>query len=411
MKSIVKNVFRGSLFAFPLMALVPGVQGCVATDSGIGNAGQGCTEFDQATIDTNLAVDANVKGFMQASADFRAIGQKVKADVKTACVHIAGDLGAADSWTALGDTDDGISNANGTGACDMASVRIDTIMKASVTANFALLTVPGACHTDFQAQVACDAKCKADATCDSGTTETRCTPGQLNVKCDERCKSQSYCEGRVDLDANCQGECESTCTGSCSGTCTASDGSKTDNDPNCHGKCSASCNGTCKGKCKIEASAGIACGTNVCCKGECTTTHTDPICETTFTPPTCTVSASCEESCSASVAAKSVCDPPHVELYANATVSADVPKLVATINANLPALISAGEVQGKLAVDVVGKLVVTGNAIIKTAGSLDGKSIACGAAAAKAAADSSSSLGLSVSASVNVTGKCRGNAS
>lgn len=411
MNSIMKTVFRGSLFAFPLLALVPGVQGCVAADSSLGGAGQGCEELSQATIDSNLQVDGNVKVFMQASADLRAVGAKVKVDVKKSCVAIATDLGATDTWTALGDGDDAIANANGTGACDAASVRIDTIMKASVTANFALVTVPGACHTDFQAQVACDAKCKADATCDSGTAETRCTPGELSVKCDERCKAKSFCEGRVDLDANCQGKCESTCTGACAGTCTASDGSKTDNDPNCHGKCSASCNGTCKGKCEIDASAGIACGTNVKCKGECTTTHSDPVCETTFTPPTCTVNTSCEESCTASVAAKAVCDPPHVELYANATINADVPKLVATINANLPALLAAGEVQGKLAVDVVGKLVVTGNAIVQNAASLDGKSIACGAAAAKAAAEASASLSVSVSASANVTGKCRSNAS
>ena len=411
MKSIMKTAFRGGLFALPLIVLFPGVQGCVATNSDLGGAGGGCAELSQATIDSNLKVDGNVKVFMQASADLRDIGKKVKVDVKTACVHIAGDLGGTDTWTALGDTDDAISNAKGTGACDVAGVRIDTIMKASVTANFALITVPGACHTNFQAQVDCDAKCKAEATCDSGTAETRCTPGELSTTCTERCKEQSFCEGSVTVEANCMGKCESTCTGECKGTCTASDGTKTDNNPSCKGKCSSTCNGTCKGKCKVEVAGGIACGTSCKCKGECTTTHTDPVCETTFTPPTCKVDASCEESCTASVAAKAVCDAPHVELYASASVSADVPKLVATINANLPALIAASEVQGKLALDVCGKLVVTGNAIVQTATKLDGKSIACSAAAAKAAVEASASLSLSVSASASVTGKCRANAS
>jgi hypothetical protein len=411
MRSIVTKVVRGSLFALPLVVFLPSLQGCVATNSDLGTAGGGCSEFSQATIDANLKVDAKVKVFMQASADFRAIGAKVKVDVKKACVNIATDLGAADTWTALGDTDDSIGNANGTGACDAAGVRIDTIMKASVTANFALITVPGACHTDFQAQVACDAQCKAEATCDSGTAETRCQPGQLSTTCVDKCKEQSFCEGSVTVEANCQGSCESTCTGECKGTCTASDGTKTDNNPSCKGKCSSTCNGTCKGKCKVEVAGGIACGTSCKCKGECTTTHTDPVCETTFTAPTCKVDASCSESCTASVAAKAVCDPPHVELYANATVNADVPKLVATINANLPAIVACAEAQGKLAVDVVGKLVITGNAIIQSSGSLDGKSIACGAAAAKAAAEASASLSVSVSASTNVTGKCRGNAS
>jgi hypothetical protein len=71
-----------------------------------------CAELSQATIDANLKVDAKVKVFMQASADFRAIGAKVKVDVKKACVNIATDLGAADTWTALGDTDDSIGNAS-----------------------------------------------------------------------------------------------------------------------------------------------------------------------------------------------------------------------------------------------------------------------------------------------------------
>lgn len=411
MHSSMKTALRNGLFVFPLVALVPGVDGCVASNSGIGAAGQGCTELSQTTIDAKLDVDATVRVFMQATADLRAVGSKVKLDVKKACASMATDLGAPDTWSALGDGDDAIGNTNGTGACDAASVRIDTIMKASVNANFALLTVPGACHTDFQAQVACDAKCKAEASCDSGTVETRCAPGELSTKCVERCKVQSYCEGTVDLEANCMGKCESTCTGECKGTCTASDGTKTDNNPNCHGKCSASCNGTCRGKCKIDLDVGVACGTNVKCKGECTTTHTDPVCETTCTPPNCKVDASCSESCTASVAARAVCDPSHVELYASASVNADVPKLVATVNANLPVLLSAAEVQGKPALGVVEKLVVTGTAIVKNADSLGGKSIACSAAAAKAAVDASTSLGVSVSASANLTGKCRSNAS
>lgn len=407
----MNRLVRGSVFAFPLLALVPICGGCIATSSDLGNATKGCTELSQATIDANLQVDARVKVFMQATVDFRLVGQKMKTDVKTACANIAVDLGAADTWSALGDVDDSVANANGTGACDAASVRIDSIMKASASANFALLTVPGACHTDFQAQASCDAKCKAEATCDSGTVETRCTPGELSTKCTERCKVQSYCCGTVDVDANCMGQCESTCTGECKGTCTASDGTKTDNNPNCHGKCSSSCNGTCKGKCKIEVTEGFACGANVRCKGECTTTHTDPVCESTFTPPSCQVDASCEESCSASVSAKAICEPPHVELYANASVNVDVAKLIVTVNANLPVLLAAGEVQGKMALAVVDKLAATGSAIVKVATSLDGKSIACSGAAVKTLVEASAHLGVSVNASANVTQKCRANAS
>jgi hypothetical protein len=302
--------------------------GCVATNSPIATgATGGCEAITADTIDDGLDVDPTVRVFMQASVDLRAIGRTTKIATKTACVNIAKDLGAPDSWSAIGDGDDSISNSSGTGACDAASLRIRQIMESptAVNANFALITVPGICRVDFAAQAACDAKCKADAVCDSGKVETRCTPGALACVCDDKCKTTSFCEGTVEVEANCMGKCESTCTGSCTGTCTSKDGKKTTNDPSCHGKCSSSCNGKCAGTCKVEVEAGISCGTKVRCKGECTSTYTEPVCETEITPPTCKVDASCESSCSASVTAHAKCDPPHVELFADATVSTDIP--------------------------------------------------------------------------------------
>ncbi len=402
---------RRGLVAVPLFVVAPlVVQGCSAESTGVGTSAQGCPEIASTTIDESAAIDAKVKVFMQASVDLREVAKKVKGDVRNACASMAMDLGAQDTWSAKGDVDASISNAEGTGACDVAAAKIDAIMKTAVAANLTLVTVPGVCHTDFQAETACDTKCKTEEHCDPGTVETRCTPGELSVKCDDKCKVNGWCEGNANVAANCMGQCESTCQGQCQGTCTKADGTRTENDPNCNGKCSSTCNGVCRGKCKVTADAGVACGADVRCKGECTTTHTDPICETVYGPPTCKVDTSCHESCSASVAAKAVCEPPHVELFAIASVNADVPKLVLTINKNLPALLSAAEAQGKLALDVVGKLVVTGKAIAQSTTTLDGKSITCGAAAVKTAAEASASLSVSVSASANVTGKCRGNA-
>ena len=192
MRTTMKKVIL-SHFAVPLLALTPAVEGCVALDSDLGDAVEGCPELSTTTIDGNLQVDADVRAFMQASADFRVIGEETMARVKTACVGIATDLDAPDTWSALGDGNDSISNADGTGACDAASVRISAIMRASATANFALVTVPGACHADFQAQTECDTKCSAQAVCDPGTVETRCTPGELSMQCTEMCRAGSWC--------------------------------------------------------------------------------------------------------------------------------------------------------------------------------------------------------------------------
>jgi hypothetical protein len=386
--------------------------GCVAGDSGAGSGTvAGCDAITADKIDDTLDVDPTVRVFLQASVDFRAVARKAKAAAKSSCVNIATDLGVTDTWTALGDGDDTIANQAGTGACDAATARIRQIMEASgaANANFALVTSPGACRVDFTAQAACDAKCKASATCDSGTVETRCAPGQVARVCDEKCKSTSFCEGKVERPANCMGACESTCTGQCAGTCTDKDGKKTTNNPSCHGKCSSACNGTCAGSCKVDVD--VTCGTSVRCKGECTTTYTAPVCESEYTAPTCTVDASCEASCSASVSATTVCDPPHVELYADVTISADVAKLVTTLNANLPQLLAIAEQQGKLAVDVAQKLVKTGETVVGGAASLGSKSIVCSAAGAKASVEAALSLSISVKASADLTTTCRSHSS
>ena len=134
------------------------VASCVSTSSGLGAGTQDCPEFTTGgTIDANAKVDVKVRAFMQASSDLRGIADRLKGDVKTACVKIASDLGANDTWSALGDADDAISNDKGTGACDAAKARIVAIMEsdAGKRANFALVVTRGECHTDFQAEADC----------------------------------------------------------------------------------------------------------------------------------------------------------------------------------------------------------------------------------------------------------------
>ena len=402
--------------AAPVAALSAGlIGGCVATNGGVATAGQGCDELDSSDV-SSAKVDADVKIYMQASVDLRAVAARVKTAVKTACVNVATDLGAQDTWTALGDDDDSIANEHGTGACDAANARIQAIMEsdAASRANFALVIAQGACHTDFQTQASCDQTCTTSGSCDPGTVETRCTPGELSVVCDDRCTANSYCEGNAQVEAQCKGQCEAECHGKCHGMWVGEDGKKHDGDHedmDCNGKCAGSCEGTCTGRCKIDAEEGVACGANVRCKGGCTTSYTDPVCESVYTPPMCNVSTSCEDSCQAHVSATRTCDPPTVKLFADTSVSDDVAKLVATVNANLPPLVQVGIEEGKEIRDVAVRLQASGTKLLDRAGSLDGKSLACGTAATQVAAKAAGTVSVSVDAGANVSSTCQGHSS
>jgi hypothetical protein len=383
------------------------IASCISTTSGVGEATHGCPEFQVgSTVDASVKVDGRVRAFMQASADLGAVAARVKPAVRAACVGIAGDLGAQDTWSALGDSDDAISNNNGTGACDAARARIVAIMTGNANANFALVISRGACHPDFTAETNCEAGCSANQKCDSGSVETRCDPAQLSVLCQGSCASQAVCEGRQDMETDCDGQCEAECKGTCSGLCTDENGHETMNDAYCHGKCKDHCSGKCNGHCKVEATGGIQCGANVYCKAGCTGSSTSPSCETEFTPPHCTIDGSCFESCRASAVTNAPCDPPTVKLMADASAGADVATLVATINRNLPPLIETAEAQGRIAVDVVQNVATTGQVLLKASGSLDGKSIACAGAAGQSLAQTTSTLTVVTQAGGKVTEDC-----
>jgi len=406
MRSLKVNLLGGSV---GLAALALGVVSCISPSSSVALGAQGCPELQAgATIDANVQVDVHVRALMQASIDLQKLRDDLKGAVRDACVHIATDLGADDTWSALGDSDDAIGNGNGTGACDQARAKIVAIMDsdAGKRASFAFIYSPGECHTDFQAEADCEAGCNAQTKCDPGKVEERCEPGELSMKCDDKCTAQSYCEGHVDVAANCTGTCDAECSGECTGTCVAEDGTRTNNDVKCKGKCEGSCKGTCTGACKITESAGISCGTSVSCKGQCTSTYKDPVCCTVVTPPKCTIDEACFESCRTSVASKSVCDPPQVKLIADVKAGGDVAKLVATINANLPALAAKAEAEGKLVVKIGADLEATGTAVLNASGDLDGKSLGCATAAAKSITVSAATLKVVSESGAKVGSTC-----
>lgn len=368
-----------------------------------------CRELSvSGTVDAKF--DADLRVFMEASLDLERVSGEIKVAVRDACTRIALDLGAPDTFSNLGDEDAAITNGNRTGACDVAAARIEAIMTAHASANFSAQYIRGGCRQDYEEVKKCDQQCKEVETCEPGTVEERCTPGELSAVCQGKCKAQAECKGTADLPANCMGKCESECQGECKGTCTTRDGKKTENDPNCRGKCSASCNGKCRGLCKVEAPEGIECGADIRCKGGCEATYTAPACETHCTPPKCTVSTSCWESCTSRTEAKTVCEPSRLEIYADVSVHADVQKLVTTLNANLSVLAETADVKGKIAANACERLVTAGNAVVNGTSKVDVKAYSCAGAAAKKAAVSASRLQASVSGAAAVVGTCTSHA-
>jgi hypothetical protein len=408
---------RVSQTLLPLAIVFPGgsaLASCMTTtnqDTGSSSSSLSCPEYEVGgNFDADTDVDPRVRAFMQASADLGKVAASLRPAVKTACVGIATDLGAPDTWSALGDSDDAISNTSGSGACDAARARAVAILKGNVNANFALVVTRGACYPDFTAEVSCEAGCQSQEQCAPGTIETRCDPAYLNVSCQGTCAAQAYCEGKTDVVTTCEGACEAECTGHCSAECTDENGHRTTDDPSCHGKCSGHCSGTCSGRCKIDVDSGVQCGAGVTCTGGCTGSYTSPRCEKEFTPPECSIDESCFERCRADVVANAKCDPDTVKLLADVTVSGDVAKLVATVNANLPPLVQVVDAQGRIAVDVVQNVLTSGQAVLATSGSLDLHSLACGTAATQSLTKSASSLSVSVQAGGGVSGDCAANA-
>jgi hypothetical protein len=402
----------GSMLALGAMS----AGGCVSPQSPITQAAGDCPEFSAgAQISDSLAVDQTVRVFMQASSTFSSVTTSMKADVKTACENIAKDLGVPDTWSQFGADDKAISNPNGTGSCDAVTAKVKSIMEdqGALNANFALTITQGQCHLDFDQQKMCDEACDTQHACTPGTVETRCEPGQLSVKCDQNCTEHSFCEGSETSETQCSGSCLSMCKGHCSGACFHEDGTISMNDDNCHGKCTDTCQGTCSGLCQITVHEGFNCGSDRRCKGSCTGTFTDPVCESEFTPADCNMNQECHESCRAKIAANPICEPSTVQLFANIDAvsnKADVQKLVATLNANLSKLLDAAEQKGPIALNAVTKLSDTGQVVIDKAGNLDGHSLACAKVAAKADLEATNSLKLLNQGSANVTNTCKSHA-
>ena len=336
----------------------------------------------------------------------------MKGKLAVACAAIANDLGA----TGVPDVGDGsnVSDDDLTATCDKASASITAEISASGSISVAI--EGGKCEVSASAQFDCEASCDVNGTCEPGSIEAQCSPGELSGTCSGECKAGATCQGSATVAADCKGTCEATCTGTCGGncsgkcegTCSAQDGQGNCTgtcDGTCTGKCDTQCEGKCSGNCKLAADANISCGAEATCKGECSVAMTAPKCEAKLNPPSCNLDANCEAGCQGQASAKVECSEPKIVVTGSANVA-----FAATLEANLPAVfavLAQGKVVASAAGDVVAKVP---DVVAAVAGSVScvasfGASFA---ADLQASAAASVSVNVSVSASAKTSGSASG---
>jgi len=424
------------LLAGAVCALSLSNQGCSAAST-IADAAQGCDEFNGGeTSVASLSIDADTKAFLTASTNLQVVATELETTVTAARIAIDTDMGVADTWSAKTSPDDKLNEA-----CAQAKTIISGTLSANASAQCQLSISAGHCEVDANIQASCQGNCSVMGSCTPPDIMAACDPGQITGECSAMCNASATCEGSVNVAANCQGACEAdcsgecdvtatapsihcegTCAGKCTGTCDGSTSLGAACAGMCKGECDAkctvaggvkahcegSCKGTCTGSCKLDANAMVSCGAMVNCKGGCSVAYTAPKCEAKITPPDCMASASCKASCQSSAEVKAVCTPPAAELQCSASASADVTKLVASIEKNFPALLAAVQTKGKLAIDAAGQVGTTGSAVVNTVTSIGGKALACAAVGVQASVKASASVNVSVMASASVSGSAGG---
>ncbi len=358
----------------------------------------GCGLGTTATNDLcapNLQVKA--QALEGALDDLTNVSAAMKTKLVTACAALATDLGQTPP-----DVNGNVSDDMLTQVCQMASAAIKA--KVDATAHVVPVIVPGHCTVDAQAQFTCEGMCAVNGSCDPGSIQARCNPGDLSGECSGECMAGATCEGSASATAMCQGSCSATCVGSCSGNCvgtcdgTASSGACAGM---CNGNCSQSCKGTCSGDCKIDANAMVMCGAQATCLGGCSVMVTNPTCEGQLNPPSCqNLDAECETACSGQGTIQATCTAPTVTI---AGVGADA-TLVTTLQKNLPDVLAVA-LQAGLVVKAASQVSTTAQNVVTEVANSAGCDLVFGASFATkvtASVAASASITVSVMASAGV---------
>lgn len=316
-----------------------------------------CPELGGGALRANFTAEARanatIRAFVQASGDLGRLAARAEAEVSGACERMGRDLGV--SRAQMGDTTET--------KCAAVAAKMDAIMKAGANASIKATYTPPACNVSAEARASCAAECSGHV--DPGSVVASCEPGRLSGQCV----------------GTCGGSCEGVCRGDCSGECTARDAS---------GKCAGQCKGTCHGQCEAT------------CHAKCEGTWKAPHCDVKVNAPSAEVK--CDASCKAHAELTAECTEPKVTIQSNVNAG-EMAKLVATLTANMPALIKAEIGYGQRISNDIETLIKVGGDLPDAMATAGGHALACIGASASAVARAQVSISVSVKASASISGK------
>jgi hypothetical protein len=206
-------------------------------------------------------------------------------------------------------------------------------LRASAKLDIKVAATPPRCEAKVDAYAECVGECEVDV--DPGKLELLCEGGELRGQCEAECRGTCAVDVSGRCDGTCEGECSARasngrCNGECKGTCVA--------------KADAECKGECRGECSVEMKAPH-------CTGEVRAPQ---------------ASADCHASCDARLSARAECKPGSVDVDVSGVADSNIPERAARVRAAIKSGLG-----GVLAARAkLSRLGASGNAIVKTAGSL-----------------------------------------
>ncbi len=357
----------------------PMLVNCDAIKGAASAMGAGCDEFNTGNFAElkfqGMApqVEGKIKGFLSASYDLKKILVDMETGLMASCGKLGKDIGVTDEEMKA-------EAGGGKGAekiCGAVAAKISGMLKGNASGKLSLEIGAPKCSVDVQAMTKCFGEC--GGVVKGGELKASCSGGEIGGKCDGKCDGKDSknkaCKGKCDgkCDASAKGSCTGTCGGKCSGGCKAKAGAK--------------CEGSCSGGCSVEMKA--------------------PKCSGDFKPPS--VSVDCQLSCAAKGLAYTTCEAPSLKVKIDGKANADLEKLVAALQADLPEIL-------KIQLGVAKKIGVAGAAVAKAGvdvkaalnPSMGLKAAGCIAAGLEASVSASMSIDVNIKASASVGGSAKG---
>lgn len=352
---VTARIAAVALVALPFSGCMQGKYGALGAAC---PALTGTADPMQLRLSANARADLKVRAFVAAAKDLADVSVQMEGEAAEACRRMGLDLGMTPAELAAQSTEPG---EPARAACNAVGGRIDAMLRQG--AQIYVNARPPMCSANVEARAWCSGACQAQV--DPGEIVARCEPARLS----------GYCSGR------CTGGCEGTCRGQCDGQCTVRDAS---------GQCAGRCTGTCFGACDAT------------CHARCEGQWQAPRCEGYVQGPS--VDAECQASCDARAEIRAGCTPAQVAVQGGQNV-AEVMRLAATLQQNLPLLLHAQFALGKRLVGSAETVVRVGAELPRLIGDAGAEAIACTAAAADASVTASARIRVSVQASASVSGR------